>query len=170
MTAGQSLLLSSLVTGILTACGGNAPPVRVMGPATDIRAITGTWVGDYSSALTGRTGVVSFTLRADGDSAFGDVLMTPNGARGSLRPWQDPRQPSPVAPPHELSIRFVRVAGDHVSGSLTPYADPETGVRLFTSFEGRVVGDTISGTYTTRRTRDDENSPTGRWRVVRERP
>ena len=169
MTA-RSLVQTTLVAMTLTACGGNAPPVRVVGPATDVRAIAGTWVGDYSSAVTGRTGVISFTLRADGDSAFGDVLMTPNGARGPLRPWQDPRQPSPLAAPRELGIRFVRVAGDRVSGSLTPYADPETGARLFTSFEGQVVGDTISGTYTTRRTREAENSPTGRWRVVRERP
>lgn len=168
MTAGRSLLVTTLVAGALTACGGNAPPVQMVGAAGDIRALAGSWVGDYSSAQTGRMGIVSFTLRADGDSAFGDVLMTPNGGRGPLRPWQDPRQPSPLAAPRELTIRFVRVTGDHVSGSLTPYADPQTGERLSTRFEGQVVGDTISGTYTTRRAA--ETRPTGRWRVVREHP
>ena len=44
----------------------------------------------------------------------------------------------------------MRVQGDRVSGTLAPYADPETGKKLFTTFDGRIAGDTIAGTFTTR--------------------
>jgi len=40
--------------------------------------LTGEWAGDYSSVESGRSGSISFTLRAAGDSAFGDVVMIPS--------------------------------------------------------------------------------------------
>jgi hypothetical protein len=84
-----------------------------------------------------------------------------------MMPWQNPRGTMPV--PTELTIRFVHVASDQISGSLTPYADPVSGEPLYTVFVGRLVGDTISGTYTTRPS-SGSSQPTGRWQVVRDRP
>lgn len=147
----------------LGACGGNPPPVTVLGRTADIRGLIGSWVGDYSSPLTGRSGTIVFELQAGGDSAWGHVVMTARGAAGPLMPWQNPRAPTMTAT--ELTIRFVRVVNDEVSGSLTPYADPTTGEPRYTVFEGRLVGDTIAGTYTTRPAGPGE--PTGRWRVER---
>lgn len=153
-----------LTVAAFAGCGGHNPPVTVVGAAADLRTLTGAWFGDYSSPLTGRTGSIVFELQSNPDSAFGRVVMTPHGAAGPIEPWRNPRGPLPA--PTELTIRFVRVANGRVSGSLTPYADPATGEPLFTVFEGRVTGDTIEGTYTTR---PGSNEPTGRWQVVRDR-
>jgi hypothetical protein len=62
-----------------------------------------------------------------------------------------------------LTIRFVRVEHGHVSGNLDPYADPQTGARLLTTFSGELSGNTIAGTYTTRLPSGD--TQTGHWTV-----
>ena len=64
-----------------------------------------------------------------------------------------------------LTIRFVRVDHGHVGGTLDPYADPQTGARLLTTFSGELSGKMISGTYTTRLQSGD--TQTGRWTVQR---
>src|SRR6266568_4710460 len=119
------------------ACGASRSPVPVVGAATDVSALAGEWVGDYSSVESGRSGSITFTLRSATDSAFGDVIM----------------------------IRCVRVEQGRVSGTLDPYADPRTGERLLTTFRGELKGNTIAGTYTTRLPSGD--TQTGRWSVQR---
>jgi len=74
-----------------------------------------------------------------------------------------------------LTISFVRVAAGRVSGTLAPYADPETGAKLFTTFEGRMSGDTITGGYTTHvagagRAGGAADTQTGEWTVTRRKP
>ena len=64
-----------------------------------------------------------------------------------------------------LTIRFVRVAGGTVNGTLEPYADPLTGTRLVTTFTGQLKGNTITGTYTTQL--GTGGTQTGRWTVER---
>ncbi len=153
---------------LLTGCAANRPPVAVAGTPQDIAQLAGEWTGDYSSAVTGRNGTISFTLSATGDSAVGAVVMIPAGYGRPLAPWNDPARPNTATPlaAQVLSIRFVRVRGGRVSGSLDPYADPQTGARLFTTFVGAIVADTIAGTYTTRPSAAGDEA-TGRWRVVR---
>jgi hypothetical protein len=151
---------------LVAACATSQASVPLVGTAGDIAALTGEWAGDYSSAASGRSGSISFTLRAAGDSAFGDVLMVPTGLGRPLAPW---REQSPAggqrSSPEVLTIRFVRVEAGHVSGTLAPYADPQTGDRLLTTFSGELAGKTISGTYTTRLPSGD--TQTGRWTVQR---
>jgi hypothetical protein len=151
-----------------SSCTVGVPPVTVVGTVPDLRALSGSWIGDYSSAVTGRSGTVSFELRATDDSAFGSVVMTPKGAIGPLRPWQDPRLINAQVP-IELTIRFVRITARRISGALAPYADPSSGEPLHTTFEGEIVADTISGTYTTRPLSGASDGPTGTWRVQRTR-
>ena len=64
-----------------------------------------------------------------------------------------------------LTIRFVRVEHGHVSGTLDPYADPQSGARLLTTFSGELSGNTIAGAYTTRL--PSGGTQTGRWSVQR---
>ena len=154
-------------------CAVKQPPVKVVGPAHDVAAIAGHWSGEYGSPATGRTGTIDFTTTARGDSASGVVVMIPAGFAQPLRPWRDPaltgQEPS-AATPSMLTITLVWVKGDRISGSLAPYADPETGARLYTAFEGRLVADTISGTFSTGEGSAATTEPTGTWRVVRRRP
>ncbi|HEY3219837.1 MAG TPA: hypothetical protein VGJ80_03825 [Gemmatimonadales bacterium] len=151
----------------LSACGASRSPVPLVGAATDVSALTGEWAGDYSSAESGRSGSISFTLRAAGDTAFGDVVMIPRAWGRALVPWTQPNAGGGSQAPAStvLSIRFVRVERGHVSGTLDSYADPHTGERLFTTFTGEQTGNTIAGTYTTRLQSGD--TQTGRWSVQR---
>ena len=151
----------------LSACGASRSPVPLVGPAADVSALTGEWSGDYSSAESGRSGSISFTLRAAGDSAFGDVVMVPAAWGRPLVPWrQENATGSNQAPASTvLTIRFVRVEHGHVSGTLDPYADPQTGARLLTRFSGELSGNTIAGTYTTQLPSGEMQ--TGRWSVQR---
>ena len=114
------------------------------------------------------SGSISFTLTATGDSAFGDVVMIPRGLGRPLQAWNNAAAPAEATPPRPavLTINFVRVAEGRVTGTLAPYADPETGVQLFTAFDGLLRGDVIEGTYTTRAGRGVD-SQTGEWKVTR---
>ena len=155
----------------LSACGASRSPVPLVGASSDVSALTGEWAGDYSSAESGRSGSISFTLRAAGDSAFGDVVMIPSALGRPLMPYRENAAGAPGAAGNQqgastvLTIRFVRVEHGHVSGTLDPYADPQTGARLLTTFTGELSGTTITGTYTTRLASGD--TQTGRWTVQR---
>jgi hypothetical protein len=152
---------------LLAACGASRSPVPVVGAASDISSLAGEWVGDYSSAQSGRSGSISFTLRAATDSAFGDVVMIPAGLGRPLQPWRGDNVTGGAQAPAStvLTIRFVRVEQGHVSGTLDPYADPQTGDRLLTTFSGELKGNTVGGTYTTRLASGE--TQTGRWTVQR---
>jgi hypothetical protein len=163
----RSPTLSTFLALALTACGASRAPVPLVGASADVGALTGEWAGDYSSAESGRSGSISFTLRAAGDSAFGDVVMIPSAWGRPLAPWREQNATGSNQAPAStvLTIRFVRVEHGHVSGTLDPYADPQTGARLLTTFSGELSGKTITGTYTTRLPSGD--TQTGRWTVQR---
>ena len=161
-----TLLTASAVYGCATQ---SQAPVPVQAQSADLSALVGEWTGEYSSAATGRSGSIVFTLAAGRDTAFGDVVMVPRGASDPLVP--DPRAGGAgtvVAPSagRGLTIRFVRLTGDSVSGVLDPYRAPDCNCVLTTTFAGRVRDDRIEGTYTTRG--EASGSPqTGRWEVTR---
>ena len=163
----RSPLLPTLLVLALSACGASRAPVPLVGASSDVGALTGEWAGDYSSAQSGRSGSISFTLRAAGDSAFGDVVMIPTAWGRPLAPWREQNAAGGNQAPAStvLSIRFVRVEHGHVSGTLDPYADPQTGARLLTTFTGELNGKTIAGSYTTRLPSGD--TQTGQWSVQR---
>jgi hypothetical protein len=153
---------------VLAACGASRSPVPLVGTSSDVSALAGEWAGDYSSSESGRSGSISFTLRAATDSAFGDVTMVPAGLGRPLQPWRGGDNMTgvgQVAPATTLTIRFVRVEAGRVNGTLDPYADPQTGARLLTTFTGALKGNTIEGSYTTRLPSGD--TQTGRWTVQR---
>lgn len=157
-----------LCAALVAACSRAAAPVPVVASPADIRRLAGEWTGEYGSPETGRSGSIVFTLDSAADHAHGDVLM---GA--PTRNWsafQD-RTIEPVASGEReqmrvLTIRFVRATGDQVSGVLDPYDDPACGCPVRTEFIGRMVGDTLAGTYETIHVAGGR-AATGQWRVVR---
>lgn len=160
--------LSPLVLIAALACGGAQNPVPVVGPSSDISKLAGEWSGEYSSGETGRSGSILFKLNAATDSAFGDVVMSPPRMAGQL-PGQAPTGQTAAASTQAISINFVRVSGGQVSGSLAPYTDPSCNCPLHTMFIGRLRGDTLEGTYTSRHEQSSD-AQQGRWRVVRSHP
>ena len=161
--------IAVVIAALAVACAP-APqtPVPLVGAATDVAALAGHWEGTYSSVETGRSGTISFTLTASRDSAFGDVVMIPHGLGRPLQAWNNSAPPACATSPRSavLTINFVRVDQARVTGTLAPYADPETGAQLFTAFAGQVRGDVIEGTYTTHVARGLD-SQTGQWKVTR---
>jgi hypothetical protein len=67
-----------------------------------------------------------------------------------------------------LDVAVVRLSGARLRGTLAPYWDPDCDCRTHTVFEGELTGDSIAGTFSSRR--ESTNMPllTGRWLVVRE--
>ena len=163
----RSFTLLLLLPFTLTACGASHSPVPLVGTSGDTNALTGEWAGEYSSGESGRSGSITFKLRSAGDSAFGDVVMIPSGLGRPVKPYNEGQiaQPNAAPPSTLLTIRFVRVEQGRVSGTLDPYADPQTGERLFTTFVGDLKGNSIEGTYTTRL--QSGVTQTGRWSVLR---
>jgi len=161
------------LAALLTACSASRAHVPMVGASGDVSALAGDWVGEYSSSESGRSGSISFSLRSATDSAVGDVVMIPTGLGSPLSPWQPDNtvnaanpNPGTQAPPSKvLTIRFVRVTAGRVSGTLEPYADPQTGARLITTFIGELKGHSITGTYTTQLAAG--GTQTGQWTVER---
>ena len=140
------------LTAVLSGCAARQAAVPLVGAPADVDALLGRWVGEYSSTETGRSGSISFTLLARGDTAHGDVVMVPSGWNQPLQPWRDETVRALERPRAEvLTISFVRVTGNEVAGDLAPYRDPESGSPLYTRFAGKLSGDVIEGTFTTRR-------------------
>jgi hypothetical protein len=110
-----------LLALFISACSSAQPRVQMVGSQSDVAALAGEWGGDYSSSASGRSGSISFTLLAHGDSAFGDVVMVPAEWGRPLMPWRDPAAQSGSRPQATaLTINFVRVEGNQVSGRLEP--------------------------------------------------
>jgi hypothetical protein len=109
--------------------------------------LAGAWEGTYSSEETGRNGSIVFTLQAGADSAFGDVVMVP--ANPDLPPTGiAPAEFNPLRrTPRVLTFSFIGCTGADVTGRLDPYDDPETRERVSTTFEGRLRGNTLAGTF-----------------------
>lgn len=152
-----------------TACGGNPQPIPVVGDAASVANLAGKWEGTYSSSETARNGSIVFDLSVGSDTAFGDVLMIPAGEREPLSRTPDPDELEPIGPrPRVLTIRFVQIGGDRVSGQLAPYRDPACGCIVTTTFEGRVEGDVIRGSYVTGH-EHGAGVQRGTWKVQRRR-
>lgn len=153
-----------------SACASRQTPVPLVVNSGSAAALVGEWAGEYSSDATGRSGSITFQLSSEGDTARGDVVMIPR-----LRSVQVPAQErQPIAAgaralPEPLTIRFVRLDGGRVSGSLAPYADPDCGCSVTTTYEGVFTDpNTIEGTYRTLGVRPGHEPSAGRWKVTRQ--
>jgi hypothetical protein len=89
------------------------------------------------------------------------------GPAGQLLAPADPTEQHRmhIHAPQSLRIDFVHVGFSGVMGTLEPYIAPDCNCPVTTTFNGNVVGDTISGTYITRGA--TRASTDGTWRVVR---
>ena len=163
-------LLTVGLVALAAACAAPPPPapVSVQGSPADLATLAGEWSGDYFSADTGRSGSIRLDLRAEEGMAHGDVMMFA-------------RQGEPMTPAHEhsaeagrvstqaLSIRFVAVEGDLISGTIEPYRDPGCAQCVVsTTFTGRLRGDVIEGSYVTHGG-PGHRTQQGRWRVERKK-
>ena len=138
-----AILTVGLLAGAV-ACAYRGTPVPIKG---DTHLLAGEWDGTYSSEETGRSGIITFSLKAGTDSAFGDVLMIPSRAEYPPVPPATPEGYSPKAMARVLRISFVWCSEAEITGRLDPYEDPDTGERIYTTFEGGLEGQVFRGTF-----------------------
>jgi hypothetical protein len=156
------------LVGVLLACASQPTPVTVAGDAGDVASLAGKWTGEYNSPVTGRSGSIVFNLSSSGTAASGDVVMVPRGYGKALVRYS-PGSATAVQSSDKsqvLTINLVRVSGDTVSGVLDAYRDPECDCPVETTFVGRLNGNTINGTFTTKGSQSVAPQ-TGTWRVKR---
>jgi hypothetical protein len=164
------IALAALVT-LSTGCAFRRTPVRLIAD-NSVQALVGNWTGDYSSAETGRSGGITFSLASAQDTAYGDVTMVP---RTRVTPMETSPQQTPMishqgqVAAQPLTIRFVRLENGTVTGRLAPYEDPQCSCRVITTFQGRFTdADTIEGTYDTRGGGPGQRASAGKWKVTRQ--
>jgi hypothetical protein len=172
MTYKKTAMVLTLAAATM-ACGWRRTPVPVLADSESIAALVGNWVGEYSSSETGRSGSITFDLASAKDTAYGDVVMVPRvqAAQFPIQGRPETAGPRPQAASEPLRIRFVRLEGGRISGTLAPYIDPDCGCRVVTTFDGRFINpNTIEGKYTTRGSELYHETASGRWKVTRDNP
>jgi len=160
-----------LLTGIIavTSCRMTPPPppVPVQGTHDDVMVLSGEWSGRYWSKATGRHGTIRFSLPEHANTGFGEVEITFSPSLRLLHDAaaKDELEPKPCT---VIDITLVRVEGGQVRGTMAPYWDPDCNCRARTVFEGKLSGNRITGTFSSRRESSDRRILTGQWRVNRE--
>ncbi len=138
--------LKTLVGTVLlgAGCHWQGTPIPVSG---DTRMLQGDWEGTYVSEQTSRTGSIMFQLKAGADSAYGDIVMIPSQGEEVGPARTPPTIETSRRTPRVLRISFVQCSGGDVTGLIDPYQDPDTGEWVYTTFEGRLTGDELAGTF-----------------------
>ncbi len=166
----RAILGTLVVAALAAACSSTPQPIPLTGSPADVQALEGEWIGEYHSYdPSGRSGTILFRLEAGQDTARGDVLMHVSGRETAemipftTDPWAN------VSPDQVLTVTFVRAAGGSVYGKLDVYHDPVCGCEVETTFTGRVKGNLVEGSYTSKHVNGADET-NGRWRVVRSFP
>jgi hypothetical protein len=147
----QRLLLIGVATLLAGGCHYRPTPVPMAGDRSSIARLAGDWTGTYRGTQTDRTGSITFTIRADADSAFGDVLMEAPPGAPVIQAADGPiAHRAHARGPQLLAVKFVGIHEGEVQGALEPYIAPDCDCTVTTRFTGRVVADTIRGTFVTR--------------------
>ena len=157
-------------SALALGCSLRAPKTEVTADDFDLAPLVGQWTGEYSSRETGRTGDISFVLRAGEVAAFGRIEMVAREPENVVVPADRPMVNGRLAIPARqlLTIHFVRKEGNGVIGLLDPYTDPDCACKVTTSFQGVFTDSrTIEGTYNTIGA-DLAHIPTGgHWKVMK---
>ena len=166
-----TLIIAAVGAGVLAlGCSLRAPKTEVIADDFDLSPLVGKWTGEYNSPETGRTGDISFLLRAGEVAASGRVEMVAREPEHVDVPADRPMVNGRLAIPTRqlLTIHFVRKEGNAVVGLLDPYTDTDCACRVSTSFQGVFTDShTIEGTYNTIGA-DLAHVPTsGHWKVTR---
>jgi hypothetical protein len=163
-----TLILVAILAASPIACATKTPGIELTSSDFDLNPLVGVWRGSYSSAQTGRSGTIAFTLRAGESSASGNVVMIPR-ADSLLTPQERDAVENVSAPERSvLSIHFLRKEGGNLNGTLDPYNDPDCACRVNTTFQGSFRdGSTIEGTYTSVPSAPGSSVTSGTWKVTR---
>ena len=148
------------------ACATHEPSaVRVQGYSRDIRRIAGTWRGEFHSS-TGRVGTIFFDLKAGSETAHGNATFDRAIPTQACTDMTRPPETSEVRVPVVLQFGALTTAEGSIGGWFKPYRDPDLSCWMDTWFEGRLVQDTLRGSFFARPT-DIDTVRMGTWWAAR---
>ena len=148
------------------ACATHQPSaVRVQGHSRDIRRITGTWRGEFHSQ-TGRVGTIFFDLKAGSETAYGNATFDRVIPTQTCTDMTRPPEVSKVRMPVVLEFGALTTSEGSIGGWFKPYRDPDLECLMDTWFEGRLVWDTLRGSFFARPT-DSDTVRMGTWWAAR---
>lgn len=113
-------------------------------------------------------GRIFFDLRADSHTGYGSVIfdrMVPTAACTDMTRSQ---AISSIVVPVVLRFGALATYRGSLGGWLAPYRDPDLSCWMDTWFEGRLVRDTLEGTFASRRM-DTDTVRLGTWWAARMR-
>ncbi len=158
--------LTHLALALAAACSWAPARVVMVGPAAEVSALAGEWSGEYRSVEAQRSGTIWFKLEAGRDTAYGDVLMLPRESNVVSEPTA-PGFERPASMSRVLTIKFVRVEGAWITGTIDPYPGPDCGCELSTSFRGTLKGDRIEGDFLIAHSGKEKAPQSGTWFATR---
>jgi hypothetical protein len=162
------LIILAVLTASTAACTARSPSIQLTSSDFDLNPLVGEWRGDYSSAATGRTGTIAFTLRAGEGVASGNVVMIPRADSLLTDEEREALGSTSSGGRSVLKIRFVRKEGGRVTGTLDPYRDPDCGCMVNTAFDGAFRdARTIEGNFTTVPSTPGGSVTGGKWKATR---
>ena len=163
----RRLPLHFSIVALVVGCASRPDPVPISGNPAAIANLAGTWLGEYNGTESQRSGSITFTVSASGDSVFGDVVMMAGSNRTALVPaHSEAEHLRHVRSSQALRIDFVSVSGGGLTGTLEPYIAPDCNCQVSTTFTGRQAGNVIEGTFVTRGSSVEQR---GSWRATRTR-
>ena len=123
----ERVLMQCLALSGLAACNllTQPAPVRMQGEAADIRRLAGTWRGEFHNAQTGRVGTIFFDLRADSDTAYGNVTLDRVVPVAACTDMASPQATSSIVMPVVLRFGALTTSKGSLAGWLRPYRDPD---------------------------------------------
>jgi hypothetical protein len=162
------LILAVVISTSVLACTPKPPSTEITSSDFDLQPLVGVWRGDFSSAQTGRTGIVAFTLRAGESSAKGNVVMIARPDSLLTAEEREMLDNGTLAGRSVVPITFIRKQGGNMSGVLDPYRAPDCECTVTTTFEGTFTdSNNITGTYTTVPSKAGASVTGGTWKVTR---
>ena len=170
----------ALVIGCATTSTTTSNPLTSIGKVegVDVKKLAGKWEGEYTSSITQRSGGVSFDFtKTSSGHAQGRIIRTEyvtsttKEKRRSTHKTVGPQYKTvPVTKTSKqdtpLSIDFVGLEGDKMSGEVTPHFDPRFNATVFTTFHATVTDNRMEGAFTTRIGQNGD-SYTGTWWTIR---
>lgn len=164
----KTKLIVAAAAALVLGCAPSRPAaVTVTGDAANVAPLVGRWKGDYASPSSGRSGSIVFTLAAGADAAHGDVVMIDATSGRALERFPAAGANVQMGGRSQvLTIRLVQVGDGTVTGVLDPYREPTCDCPVETTFTGRLEGNRITGSFTTRGSQTP--TQTGTWQVTRQ--
>ena len=138
----------AVIAMLAGACA--VPPNSAPTPSqpADLAAMNGYWIGEYSNAVTGKSGTITLTIRSSTDVATGDVVIAMPGTSPAVAA-DSLRHSEHSAAPEVLRVAFRRVLGGMVEGTVEDYVSSDCGCVVTTVLQATPTKNRLQGEFVT---------------------